>query len=431
MKKRSLGILAGAVLSAGVLSSNGAEAEGRRITVEDVVRLALSTHPRVAASRSRAAAAHHQRKSAGGRMLPALSVSEEYQHYDSPFDLPFNGTTFRARESDTNTFVVSASQPVVGLLRRSEEYQTQARGAEAADAAVRVTEAAMREEIEVGYLRMFEALAMEQIAHASEAELAESVTVTGAQVKAGTLTQADLLRVKVAQANASQQAIAARTRAVVARAGLLSAIGLPPGDEGVQFVEPTSLLEASSKTSVVESALENRPEVEQARLSAEAARHEARSRTYAMLPEVDLEAAYSHIDGQVFAPKNSAFVGVKAAWTFFEWGATYQARGAAAARADAAAQDLEAERRQVQVEVTARSAELAAAASAVSVAEQTIESAEEAYRVTDVQVRAGAATVTDLLDSQSALTQARLNLTRARYQQAIARVELERAAAVQ
>jgi len=294
---------------------------------------------------------------------------------------------------------------------------------------VRLTEAAMREAIQVGYLQMFEALAVEEIAHASEAELGEEVTVTEAQVKAGTLTQADLLRVKVAQANAKQQGIAARTRAVVARAGLLSAVGLPPGDEDVQFVEPTSLLEASSKTAVSESALENRPEVAQARLTAEAARHEARSRTYAMLPEVDLEAAYSHVDGQVFAPKDSAFVGIRAAWTFFEWGAQYQARGAASARADAAAQDLEVERRQVRVEVTARSAELAAAANAVSVAQQAIQSAEEAYRVTDVQVRAGAATVTDLLDSQSALTQARFNLARARYEQAISRVELERAAA--
>src|SRR5262249_3566812 len=163
--------------------------------------------------------------------------------------------------------------------------QTQARGADAADAAVKVAESEMREEVEVQYLRMFEAKTMEQIAHASEAELAEEVTVTEARVKAGTLTQADLLRVKVAQANASQQAIAARTRVVVARAGLLSDIGLPPDDTGVEFVEPTALLEAApSKTPAVESAPEGRPEIEQARLTAEAAEHEARSRTFGLFP---------------------------------------------------------------------------------------------------------------------------------------------------
>ena len=82
------------------------------------------------------------------------------------------------------------------------------------------------------------------------------------------------------------------------------------------------------------------------------------------------------------------------------------------------------------MEVTSRSAQLEAAASAVTVADQTIASAQEAYRVTEAQARAGAATVTDLMHSQSALTQARLNLARAQYEQAIARVELERAVGV-
>ena len=132
-------------------------------------------------------------------------------------------------------------------------------------------------------------------------------------------------------------------------------------------------------------------------------------------------------DGQVFAPKNSGYVGVKASWPIWEWGAAWEARNAAAAQADAAKADLDAERRRVQVEVTSRAAQLEAAASAVDVAKEAILSAEEAYRVMQVSVGAGAATVTDLLDAQSALTGARLNATRARYERAIAKVALDRA----
>jgi len=419
------------LLTAALLGSTVSRAEPRRLTVEDVVRISLATYPRLAAARSRAEAAHLLKKSAGGRLLPLLNATEEFQHYDSAFDVGFGAQTFRARDQDTNTVVVSAAQPVLGLLRRSEDYKAQARTADAADAGVRVAEANAREALEVEYLRMFEANTMEQIAHASEAELAEEVTVTEARVKAGALTQADLLRVKVAQANARQQAIAARTQAIVSRADLLSAIGLSPSDAEVEFVEPTSLLVSTPvKVASSEAALlEARPEVERAQRTAEAARHQARSRMFGLLPEVDLEAAYARVDGQVFAPKDSAFVGVRAAWPFWEWGASYHAQVAAVAEAEAAEHDLETERRQVLVEVTSRRAELDAAAGAVELADETIKSAEEAYRVTDVQVRAGAATVTDLLDSQAALTQARLNLARARYQQAIARVELERAAA--
>ncbi len=210
----------------------------------------------------------------------------------------------------------------------------------------------------------------------------------------------------------------------------MSAIGLDPNDTTIEFVEPTPLLDGAEVPAPrvsSELAIARRPEVAQATLAAEAARHQARARGYALMPEVDLEGAYMHVTGQVFAPKDSGFVGVKASWPIWEWGASANARNAAALQAEAANADVETERRRVQVEVTSRAAQLDAAASAVDVAKEAIVSAEEAYRVTQVSVRAGAATVTDLLDSQAALTGARLNATRARYQRAMAKVALDRA----
>jgi outer membrane protein TolC len=412
-----------------------ASAEPARLTVDDVVHIALASSPELVSARARATAAEHLRQSAGGRMLPSVVVSDEYQHWDSAFTIAFPGAPMgaglTAREQDTNTFAVAASQPLLGLLRRSEAYKAQARSAEAASAGVRVSEAAAREAIEVEYLRMFEAQALRDIAQASEAELGRQVSITEAEVKAGARTNSDLLRVRVAQSNARQQGIEASTQMTVARANLLGVIGYPPSDASVAFAEPTSLLsgtEPDEKSAA--RAVDRRPEVKRAELQAEAAHHEERSHLYGLLPEVDLEAAYSRVDGQVFAPKDSAFVGVKAAWPIWEWGASYNARRAAAAQARAAESDVEAERRRVRVEVASRRAELDAAKSAVELAEETIKSAEEAYRVTDALVRAGSGTVSDLLDAQSALTQARHHLTRARYEHAIARIQLERSAGV-
>jgi outer membrane protein len=81
----------------------------------------------------------------------------------------------------------------------------------------------------------------------------------------------------------------------------------------------------------------------------------------------------------------------------------------------------------VSLEVDQRMAEERAAANAVSVAQEAIQQAEEAHRVTEALVKAGSATTTDLLDAQSALTQARLNLVRAKYQELRARSALTRA----
>jgi outer membrane protein TolC len=362
-------------------------------------------------------------------------VSEEYQHWNGPFTIAFPGAPagsgVTAREQDTNTFAVAATQPLLGLLSRSQAYQAQARSAEAAAAGTRISEAAVREAIEVEYLHMFEAQSLRDVAQASEEELARQVSITEAEVKAGTRTNADLLRVRVALSNTRQQGIEASTRMIVARANVLGAIGYPPDDTSVVFSEPTSLLTSAAGVKPdPKRAVERRSEVRRAELLAEAAEHEERSRFYALLPQVDLEAAYSRVDGQAFAPKNSAFVGVKAAWPIWEWGASENARRAAAAQARALQSDAENQRRQVRVELAARGAELEAAKSAVRLAQETIASAEEAYRVTDALVRAGSGTVSDLLDAQSALNQARHHLTRARYEQAIARIQLERSAGV-
>lgn len=410
-----------------------ARAEPARLSVDDVVHMALAGSPSLVSARARAEAADALRKSARGRLLPTLVVSDEYQHWNGPFTIAFPGAPagsgVTARDQDTNTFAVAASQPLLGLLRRSEAYKAQARSAEAATLGVRVNEAAAREAIEVEYLRMFEAQSLREVAQASESELGRQVGITEAEVKAGTRTNSDLLRVRVALSNARQQGIEAATQVTVARANLLGVIGYPPDDTTVVFSEPTSLLVESKldKPSAAR-AVERRPEVQQAELSAEAAQHEERSHFYGLLPEIDLEAAYSRVDGQVFAPKNSAFVGVKAAWPIWEWGASENARRAAAAQAQALRSDVEGQRRQVRVELATRAAELEAAKSAVRLAEETIVSAEEAYRVTDALVRAGSGTISDLLDAQSALTQARHHLTRARYEQAIARIQLERSA---
>ena len=145
-----------------------------------------------------------------------------------------------------------------------------------------------------------------------------------------------------------------------------------------------------------------------------------------MLPDVDLEAGYIRTDGSIFNPANAGYVGLKGQWAIWEWGTTYYQRKSARAEAEAARFASAEQERRIGVEIASDLAQATSAAAAVDVAQQTIESAEEAYRVTKVSLQAGTATTTDLLDAQAALTQARLNLTRAEYEDALTRVTLRR-----
>jgi outer membrane protein len=407
-------------------------AHAERLTIEDVARLVITSGPELAATRERAQAAVEVKNGSRGRLLPSIHVSDEYQHWDSPFQFPATtpgAPPLTVRERDINTFSVGASQPLVGLFKGVADYRGKSTAADAAAQGLRASESSAREAVELEFLRYFEAKTRGEVARASEQELAQQVAETEARVNAGTLTKADLLRVKVAESTARQDGIVADSNATVARATLLAAIGRAPDDASVELVSPTALLALGDMPAPAPDVVEGRrAEIAQAKLRAEAADHEASARTYAMLPDVNLEAGYAHVNGQIFMPQDSAFVGVKADWAIWEWGSTYSAKEAAAAEARAATLEVDATRRRVRAEVTGRKAELTAAASAVALAKETVVSAEEAFRVTTALVRVGSGTTTDLLNAESALTQARLSLERARYARAASRIRLERAA---
>jgi outer membrane protein TolC len=405
--------------------------ESRVITVEEAVALAIGQNASLQAARARLEGGQAMASSTARRLAPAIRLGDEYQHYNEAFVVPMGaGAVFPVRKQDTNLFTVSADQPLLGLLRLSADYQSQQRSTEAGAAQVQSAELSLRQAVETMYLRVFEARALEGTALASERELNDRLEVARAQLATGVLTEADVLRVQVAAANARQQAIQAHSQELVARAGLLALMGLSADDASVSFAEPKSLLESGQTrpeaAAAQDQALSGRPEILQTRLSLQAGEHQRRARLYSLLPEIDLEGAYLRSYGQIILPTNSLFIGLSAKWAIWEWGASYALYRASRAQARAAAFDLENQKQQIRAEVTSTMAQLDAAASAISVAEQAIASAQEAYRVTDAQLKAGTATTTDLLEAQSALTQARLNYLRAQYELAISRVNLRR-----
>ena len=412
----------------------------QRLSVEQAVQLAVKDNLRLLIVAKRAAASHEVALATGAHLLPGVRLFEEFQHWDCPFAIDFttfvggcqtNAMQLIARKQDSNSFVATVDQPLVGLLHGGFDYAAQRANARASDAGTKVTEAQVVQAVRTLYLQVFEAGALEEIAAASVGELAEQVGVAQARLKAGVITNADLLRVTVAQANARQQQIVAHAQGLVAKATLLDAIGLRT-DASVELVEPSSLLAMASRPlpelqAATAQAEDRRPEVAQTQLAARAAEQTRAARYLALLPEVDAEGGWVRTDGQLFAPPNQWFVGVKASWNVWEWGATFFQARAASRQAEAALLEHENERRQVALQVRNTAAQAEAAAVAVTVAHQAIGSAQEAYRVTQALLQAGAATTTDLLDAQAAFLTARLNLARAQYELAIQRVALARA----
>jgi len=406
----------------------------QRLTMDQVVQMSVASSPALKAARARARGNEDQAKSLRGRLLPSINLSDEYQRWDSRFTvnfpIPSMPLSIPARDLSTNAFVVAAGQPLLGLLHLSSDHSALSTAAEAATFDVKTIEANLRDEVRAEFLRMFEARTLAGVAHASQDQLAEQIAVAKEKLAAGVLTPADVLRLNVAAANARQQEIQAAAAEQVSRATLLVAIG-ESEDQAVSFVEPATPESADAAEGdlapLVAKALHDRSEIHSANLAAKAADTSSRSRTYDLLPDVDLEAGYMHMTGQAFVKTDSAFIGLKAGWQIWDWGARWFQHRAAESQAVAAQAQTDDARRRVETDVATKLANVRATASALETGRTTIGSAEEAYRVTTVLLAAGSANTTDLLDAQSALTQARLNFARARYEYALARIRLSRA----
>jgi outer membrane protein len=428
------------VLAAVVVGPTGiAHGQGvTRLTVEQAVQEAIVVNDQLRAARARAEAADDNSKSARGQLLPALSATEQWQHYDSPFVINLSGAPSQgivARNINTNTVGLSASQPVLGLVHLGFGVASANHSADASHSDFQAVAASLGEQVRTTYLRLFEALAQQGIAQTSVEQLQKQVQDAESRYRAGTITNADLLRFQTAAANSQQQFIQAQTDALVDRQALLTYLARNPEDKSIEFVEPEDLERVAAEPvpqpvdALINRSLAERPEVHRARSQAEAARDNDKAQFTALLPEVNVQAAYAWTRGQLFFPENSAYIGIFVNWPFWNWGTQFYAAKSAEHQADAAEALSQDARRQAAFDVSSRYVQLKAQFVAVQVAETAIKSAEEAYRVTDAQVRAGIGTTTDLLDAQSALTTARLNLARARYERAVARVALDRATA--
>ncbi len=425
--------------AAALLVSFATLAEERQVlTIDAAVTEALRVNDQLAAARYQAEGAEDTARSARGRLLPTLNASDTVQHWNAPFVItlgPPGSSGVVARNVNTNTVTVAAQQPLLGLFHRERDLKAASSSAGASRANEAAAQADIAEQVRITYLRLFEARAGISIAEASVEQLRKQVQDAQARYNAGTITKADLLRFQTAEANAQQQKIQATTQAQTARQLLLTLLARNPEDPALEFVEPVDIErqaavpEGSSSDELINRALQNRPEVQRAQKDAEAARANGQARTFELLPEVDVQAAYSNVHGQIFQPENSFFVGVVANWPFWTWGTKWYAAQGAQRQADAAGAQLQGTRKQVAYDVASKLSVLDSQFVVVQVAQTAIASAEEAYRVTSAQVNAGTATTTDLLDAQSALTTAKLNLARAQYERTIARVQLDRAVA--
>jgi outer membrane protein TolC len=261
----------------------------------------------------------------------------------------------------------------------------------------------------------------------------ENVNLLSQQLKdarnrfdAGTTSNFEVLRAEVALANGQPPLIQARNDFRIAVEQLRQLIGFSTTNrtELTKVPEFVGSLDIGQPVTfelsdALAAAHANRPELQQLTKLQEAGEQTVKTNRAGYQPEVDLVGGYdvvrSPFSGAWDRRLEGFTGGVQASWNIFDGRATAGRVVQAKSQLQQAKLSLDSTTLAVEVQVRQANSSLIEAWELVQASSKTVEQAAEALRLANVRYAAGTATQLDVLTSQVALTEARLNQLQAYY----------------
>jgi outer membrane protein TolC len=240
--------------------------------------------------------------------------------------------------------------------------------------------------------------------------------------EAGAVSQFEVLRAEVERANAQPELIRARNGFYIAIEELRQAMGfmgLPDDVEEVpEFIGNLDFIPINiSLVQALELAKMNRPELQQLELIMEAREQGIIIERSNRLPDVDLVGSYQFNksnDSNSFSDAlNGWTIGLQSSWAIFDGKSTEGKLLQAKSLLEQARLDLGQTTLEIEVEVRRAIHDLREAAELSQASAKVIDQAVESLRLANEIYAAGGGTQLDVLQSQVALTESRLNQVQA------------------
>ena len=282
-------------------------------------------------------------------------------------------------------------------------------------------------------------LARDQIKVQEEntALLTEQLRNVTNRYQAGTVSKFDVLQAEVQLANAQPTLITARNTYRTSIDQLRQSLGAPVSltDDSSKTLDVVGTLEFApvkyDLNDALESARANRPELLALTKTEQANQRNIRLQQSGYLPSVDLVGGYEWIKNS----KSNRFrdsldgwlVGAEASWAIFDGRATAGKVMQARSQYEKARLNTEFQTLSIDVEVRQAYSSLQEADELVQATLKTAGQARESLRLATARFNAGTATQLDVLTSQVALSQARLNELQANYNYNVALATLRKA----
>jgi outer membrane protein TolC len=416
-----LGAGAGAAQEPSIL-----DAGATRITLDDALARAVVRSPQLAQSEQALVNAGETRRTAVGAFLPTISTNSGMSVRSTQ---RFDAATDRLVTGGSNSYNA-------GLTARYDLFRGGQRFSELDRAAADLTAARARREdqrFNVNFQTknfFFQALRQEElltVALRRIEQATQSLEMTRTQQQVGAGTVSDTLRARLEFINSRQAVLNAQVQTRAARFALGRQVGIA---EPVIPVAPVDLEPRPlrlSEREILEVAENLAPSVQAAVATFAAAREAYSSSKSAYIPSLSLSSGYN------WSNQEASFSGGSTSWNL-NFNLSYPifngfSREASIVRAEystrvARLQEDDA-RLASRQETDAALRTLETSELAIDIAGEAVAVADEDLRVTRERYRLSVAIILDVVTSQIASDQARVDLVNARYDYVLARAELE------
>ena len=433
--------------------------EPQVLTLEESIEIAKQSNLTLQTAEQSLKAAEAQVRAARAGLLPRITASGNYTYFkdiqksviqaDGGFGFPMPGEEMNGmsppsadNESDVIELEFGAHHNVQGTLNLTQPIFAWGRyyyGYQAAD----LNYQAMQRDVDAAYnqLRLdvseafYGALVAQdfvRVARQSVSLVEEQLAVAEASLEAGAATNFDVLRAKVQLANAESQLIRAQNGVQTAKDAYKTVLNIPLSEnilvKGTLEVPVNHKIPALNLDTLVQQALDNRPEVHRTQFTEHAARKQVDIAKTRSRPDLGFFSNYQISQNERLTEMNRIWsLGLQINIPIFDGFATR-----------AALQQTESSLKQIQlggtqvkvgVEFEVRTAylNLRGAETIIEVQREAVTQARESVRIANLQFQNGIITTVALTDTQLALAQAEVNRLQAYHDYIVGLARLEKA----
>lgn len=419
----------------------GAAPPAADLTLPGAIKLALEKHPALRVAEYHAAAAASGVEQARAGFLPRVDVSEGVMRSDNPvyaFGSLLNQGRFTSADFAVDKLNhpdpitnwrtnLSGSVPLFLGGRTVLGYQQAQLGRDVAE----LGRSRAEQEVIFGVIRSYTAVLLSREAHATVVAAVRTakanLAAAEARYDAGVVVASDALAARVRLARLQEEAIAAANQVRLSRVALNEAMGLPLEQPhqvtGGLAIPP---LTHARLDGLDDLARAHRPDYRQLDLEVQRLEKEVLRTKGALLPSMHLLGNYE-INNNQFAGngQDSWSVGVILNLNLFNGGADRARIVEAQAHHQRAIAQRERVGNAIGLEVHDAFLAHQTARERIAVAREAVTQAEESLRIVQDRYDAGLTTIVELLDSETALTASRTNLTRTLYDATVSQARLD------